>query len=151
VVMNDISVDTVLRSRQAFADRGIRSVAVFPLLVAGRVAGAFALHSEQAGFFDDDEMRLLNEVAANISFALAYMEREEKVRRLTRVNAVLSGINAAIVRIRDRQELFEESCRIAFEVGGLPFVWLGIVDEVDERLRLLASAGGDPAFLETIG
>jgi GAF domain-containing protein/PAS domain-containing protein len=151
VVVNDVAADTVLRSRKAFADRGIGSVAVFPLLVAGRVAGAFALHSEQAGFFDDDEMRLLNEVAANISFALEYMEREEKVRRLTRVNAVLSGINEAILHIRDRQELFDESCRIAFEVGGLPLVWLGMVDVLEERLQLRASAGGDPVFLETIG
>jgi len=49
--------------------------------------------------------------------------QQEKIERLTRVHAMLSGINAAIVRIRDRQELFEESCRIAFEVGGLPYAY----------------------------
>src|SRR6185436_4467780 len=130
VVMNDISVDTVLRSRQAFADRGIRSVAVFPLLVAGRVAGAFALHSEQAGFFDDDELRLLNEVAANITFALEHMEKEEKVRRLTRVHAMLSGITSLIVRANDRDELFRDACRIAVETGLFAKAWIGAVDGV---------------------
>src|SRR6266568_2159065 len=38
---------------------------------------------------------------------------EEKILRLTRVYAVLSGINALIVRVRDREELFRDACRIA--------------------------------------
>src|SRR5882762_8502403 len=42
---------------------------------------------------------------------------EEKILRLTRVYAVLSGINALIVRVRDRDELFRDACRIAVEAG----------------------------------
>src|SRR5258706_12046111 len=42
---------------------------------------------------------------------------EERIKRLNRIHAVLSGINAAIVRIRGREELFRESCRIAVEAG----------------------------------
>src|SRR3989442_9419874 len=49
---------------------------------------------------------------------------EDRIKRLNRVYAVLSGINAAIVRIRDRRELFEESCRIAVEAGS---VVLGLI------------------------
>src|SRR3989442_15900093 len=50
---------------------------------------------------------------------------EEKILRLTRVHAVLSGINALIVRVRDRDELFREACRIAVEAGGFKLAWLG--------------------------
>ncbi|MEO8136220.1 MAG: PAS domain S-box protein, partial [Betaproteobacteria bacterium] len=39
-------------------------------------------------------------------------EQERKIARLSRIQRVRSGINAAIVRIRDRQELFDEACRI---------------------------------------
>ena len=52
--------------------------------------------------------------------------QQEKIERLSRVHAVLSGINAAIVRIRDREELFRESCRIAHEAGGYDAVWIGL-------------------------
>jgi len=40
-------------------------------------------------------------------------QAEIRIRGLNRVYAVLSGINTLIVRVRDRQELFEEACRIA--------------------------------------
>jgi PAS domain S-box-containing protein len=43
---------------------------------------------------------------------------EIKVRRLNRVYAVSSGINALIVRATDREALFSEACRIAVEEGG---------------------------------
>jgi PAS domain S-box-containing protein/diguanylate cyclase (GGDEF)-like protein len=55
--------------------------------------------------------------------------QQEKIERLSRVHAVLSGINATIVRTRDRQELFRESCRIAHEAGGFSIVWIGLADE----------------------
>jgi PAS domain S-box-containing protein/diguanylate cyclase (GGDEF)-like protein len=54
--------------------------------------------------------------------------QQEKIERLSRVQAVLSGINAAIVRIRNREELFRESCRIAHDAGGFNVVWIGLLD-----------------------
>ena len=53
---------------------------------------------------------------------------EARIAQLNRVHAVLSGTNAAIVRIRDRDELFQECCRIAHEAGGFGAVWIGVVD-----------------------
>ena len=55
--------------------------------------------------------------------------QQQKIERLSRVQAALSGINEAIVRIRDRQELFRESCRIAHEAGGFDVVWIGLRGE----------------------
>jgi PAS domain S-box-containing protein/diguanylate cyclase (GGDEF)-like protein len=53
----------------------------------------------------------------------------EKIERLSRVYAVLSGINSAIVRIGDRDELFRETCRIAVEQGGFGIAQMLLVDE----------------------
>ena len=53
---------------------------------------------------------------------------EERIRRLNRWFAVLSGINALIVRARDRDELFRGACRIAVEAGALSAAWIGLVD-----------------------
>src|SRR3990172_1754257 len=46
--------------------------------------------------------------------------QQEKIERLSRVYAMLSGINAAIVRTQDRAELFREACRIMVEAGRDP-------------------------------
>ena len=45
---------------------------------------------------------------------------------MARVRAVLSGINAAIVRIRERQKLFEDACRIAVDEGRFQMAWVGL-------------------------
>src|SRR3989442_15780310 len=68
---------------------------------------------------------------------------EEKILRLTRVYAVLSGINALIVRVRDRDELFREACRIAVEAGKFKLAWLGVVDREVGRVKLVAWPGGE--------
>jgi diguanylate cyclase (GGDEF)-like protein/PAS domain S-box-containing protein len=53
---------------------------------------------------------------------------EARIKSLNRIYAVLSGINAAIVRVRDRQELFNEVCRIAVEHGQFEIAWIGVID-----------------------
>jgi diguanylate cyclase (GGDEF)-like protein/PAS domain S-box-containing protein len=77
-------------------------------------------------------------------------EAEEKIHRLNRVYAVLSGINAAIVRIRDRQELFQEACRIAVEAGGFRMAWLGTVGPGAKRIEPVAWQGTDEAYIRMI-
>jgi diguanylate cyclase (GGDEF)-like protein/PAS domain S-box-containing protein len=74
---------------------------------------------------------------------------QERISRLNRVYAVLSGINAAIVRIRDRQELFEEACRIAVEAGRFVMAWIGVVDRDAALVRPIASAGDVRGFFDT--
>jgi diguanylate cyclase (GGDEF)-like protein/PAS domain S-box-containing protein len=66
---------------------------------------------------------------------------EKRIRRLNRVYAVLSGINQAIVRIRERQELFDEVCRVAVGAGHFALAWIGIVDAQASIVRTVASAG----------
>jgi len=108
--------------------------------------GTFALHAAEAGFFDEDEMRLLGEVTRNIAFALEHIENEAKVQRLTRVYAMLGGINALIVRVHDRDELFKEACRIAVVAGHFPRSWIGMLDPGTRQFSIVASHGGDPVF-----
>jgi PAS domain-containing protein len=55
---------------------------------------------------------------------------EDKLHRLNRVHAVLSGINSVIVRVDDRNDLFSEACRIAVEAGAFKMAWVGVIDPV---------------------
>ena len=71
--------------------------------------------------------------------------QEAKIARLSRIYALRSGINAAIVRVRDRQELFETACRVALEHGNFGFAWVGVLDPATQALRATASAGTEAA------
>ena len=146
----DMTQDPRVLQKKLALQHGLHSLIVLPLLVADEAVGVLALYAGEVGLFDAEEIKLLTELAGNIAFAFAQIEKTSKLGSLTRVNAMLSGINGAIVRIRDRKELFEEACRIAVETGGLPCAWLGLVDESNMRLQLVASAGCDDGFLQTI-
>jgi diguanylate cyclase (GGDEF)-like protein len=55
-------------------------------------------------------------------------EAEQRIRRLTRVLQMLSGINTAVVRIRERPALLEEACRIAYQVGHYAYSFVALID-----------------------
>jgi PAS domain S-box-containing protein len=57
---------------------GFRTTAAFPLRLGGRPIGAFALYSSQPGYFDAEEVRLFEELAGDISFALDRFEAERE-------------------------------------------------------------------------
>ncbi|PKO84178.1 MAG: hypothetical protein CVU17_03135 [Betaproteobacteria bacterium HGW-Betaproteobacteria-11] len=77
-------------------------------------------------------------------------EQEQRIMRLNRVYAVLSGINTTIVRTRNRQELFDEVCRIAVEHGQFRMAWIGLLDANGEDVTPVAKAGHEEAYLDKI-
>ena len=77
-------------------------------------------------------------------------EAETRIIHLNRVHAMLSGINAIIVRVQSRNELFAEACRIAIEVGGFRMIWIGMVDRALMKIIPVASIGADDAFLSFV-
>jgi diguanylate cyclase (GGDEF)-like protein/PAS domain S-box-containing protein len=58
----------------------------------------------------------------------ARMETERALRRLERVRAMLGAVNGAIVRIRERDALLAECCRVAVEEGELLAASVVLVD-----------------------
>ncbi len=77
------------RSASAPARPAHGSAVALPLVVEGRAAGAFVLSAGPDDAFDAEEMRLLEEMAIDVSFALetirgeaARREAEDEVRRL---------------------------------------------------------------------
>src|SRR2546422_8574725 len=150
ITVDDMTQDPRILLRNEALERGFRSLVMLPLMIAEESVGVLALYAGEVAFFDEEEMKLLRELAGDIAFALEHMQKEERLRRLTRVNAMLSGINGVIARVRDRRELFQEACRIAVDTGGLRFAWLNIVDEKEMSLKPVASAGADEGVLKMI-
>lgn len=65
---------------------------------------------------------------------------QRKIARLNRVYAVLSGINSAIVRIRERGALFKETCRLATNEGGFVAAIISLA-AADGKLAVASHAG----------
>ena len=63
------------------------------------------------------------------------------IERLSRIHMMLSSINAAVLRIRDRPELLQEVCRIAATQGGYAMATVLLVDAGTATARSVASAG----------
>ncbi|MHB1688884.1 MAG: PAS domain S-box protein [Ignavibacteriaceae bacterium] len=79
IVFNDIEHDPLAASwRSEILRLGCHSAAVFPLTVHGEIRGVFGLSSSETDFFDEDEIKLLDELAMDISFAMEVAEKEQK-------------------------------------------------------------------------
>jgi PAS domain S-box-containing protein/diguanylate cyclase (GGDEF)-like protein len=77
-------------------------------------------------------------------------EAERKIKRLNRVYAMLSGINTLIVRVRQRDELFREACRIAVDHGHFRIAWIGRVDRAERRVVPVGVSGAEADFIHNI-
>jgi diguanylate cyclase (GGDEF)-like protein/PAS domain S-box-containing protein len=77
-------------------------------------------------------------------------EAERRIIHLNRVHAMLSGINTLIVRVRDRNELFSEACRIATDEGGFRMIWIGLIDHKLQKIVPVASVGVRDDFMAEI-
>ena len=91
-VHNDLH-DEALTSelRESAILLGYRAVAALPLIIDGVTIGIFRLFSTEADVFDAAELAVLSELAANISFALQYLEKDEAVHFLSHFDS-LTGL-----------------------------------------------------------
>jgi diguanylate cyclase (GGDEF)-like protein len=106
VICNDLeSEPSMAGRREEMLRRGYRSLAALPIVVDGRALAVLALYADEAGFFDEEEVNLLNELAADISFALEYIGKEEKLNYLAYYDPLTGLANRDLYRHRLEQNL----------------------------------------------
>jgi PAS domain S-box-containing protein len=77
IVCADIEHDpTMAPWRESALARGFRAAASFPLVVEDACVGAFVAYAAETDFFDEEQVHLLDELAADVSFALQVAESE---------------------------------------------------------------------------
>ena len=82
---------------------------------------------------------------------VAQLEAQQiRIGRLNRIKTVLSGINSAIVRLRDRQALLDEACRIAAEDGGFAIAWIALAHGPLSALGPVATRGLETQQLDRL-
>jgi diguanylate cyclase (GGDEF)-like protein len=77
-------------------------------------------------------------------------DAEDQLRRLDRQYAMISGITALGIRVRDREDLFSNACRIAVELGEFEMAWIAVVDPGETKIVPMAWAGLDEQAMAAI-
>ncbi|PKO14281.1 hypothetical protein CVU37_14780 [candidate division BRC1 bacterium HGW-BRC1-1] len=80
VVVNDLEFDPSTAAWRNAHQLSCGAAAAFPLVIAGEVYGTLNLYSIETGFFDDEEVRVLDGMAADISFAMTFNKQEQQRR-----------------------------------------------------------------------
>jgi len=95
------------------------------IFVSGTIGEERAINALHAGAADyvlkDNLLRLAPAVRRALADAELHKERslqQAQIARLGRVLGILSGVNALVVRVRERKELLQETCRLAVRDGG---------------------------------
>ncbi len=91
VVNNDFEANPLVSPwRDSVTKYGFRSSGAFPLRRGGRAFGALTLYSLEANAFDEDQVRLLESLSSDVSYAIdatdrenRRLEAEEQLRRRT--------------------------------------------------------------------
>jgi diguanylate cyclase (GGDEF)-like protein len=81
------------------------SFVALPLLVAGESAGLLLLYASQRDFFDEEEMRLLHELAGDIAFALRHLAQKARMDYLAYHDSLTDLPNRSLFTDRMTQAL----------------------------------------------
>jgi len=110
VISNDAQNDPLTFMKKELKERGINSLAILPLIVADVSIGVLALYAKEVGFFDEKEMKLLTELAGDISFALDHIEKGDRLDYLAYYDAATGIANRKLLL-----ERLDQRMRIAAE------------------------------------
>ncbi len=119
IVCNDLAHDRRASRWRAEALRmGCRASAAFPLIVAGEVRGTLTLYADETDFFDADELRILDELAGDIAFAMEFAEQEAQrqqaeaaVEHYAQRVEMLHEIDIGIISARSIHDLAEAALK----------------------------------------
>lgn len=80
-ISNNIENDESFHTRVEAKKRGYLSCAAFPLKLEGKAVGVLVIYADQREYFQDEEVRVLNSLAEDLSFAIESARKEEQRRQ----------------------------------------------------------------------
>jgi diguanylate cyclase (GGDEF)-like protein/PAS domain S-box-containing protein len=143
VISDDIANDARVPNRVELTRDGNYALALLPAVVDGRTACIVVLRAREAGFFDQEEVRLLREMVSNIAFALELIEKQDRITYLALFDPLTELPN---------RTLFQERLLQALEVARRSDSKLGLALLDLERFKAINDTfgqhGGDQALKE---
>jgi PAS domain S-box-containing protein len=158
VICNDFQNDPCTRPWHERGTRyGIRSSASIAFKEEGRVIGALTLYAGEKDFFDRQHVALLQQMSADISFALDNFKREIRRREAEQAlqNETLERLRTA-ESLREKEQLLMQQSRLAAMgemINNIAHQWrqpLNVLGLNIQRLMLFYEMGDfSSAFLQT--
>ncbi len=112
VVVNDFlqTLNVKLWHDQA-RSAGVRSSASYPLSIDEQVIGAFVVYAGTVGYFTQEIVELLREMARDISFALTNYRREAERKKMEAILVAEQEVLEMVVADRPLEQVLEKTCR----------------------------------------
>ncbi len=134
-ISNDIEHDeSMVPWRDGAKKHGYKSAASFPIKVFGMVRGVFNMYSSQVGFFDEDEIKLLDELAMDISFALEFIERDAQRKQVEEaLQESEEGFRRLFEEPTDPILLLNQKCFFNCNSAALSILLFNSKDEIENK------------------
>jgi diguanylate cyclase (GGDEF)-like protein len=149
LILSDFSLPR-FDGMSALAIARVEAAGVPFIFLSGTIGEERAIEALKSGAIDyvlkSNPMRLvpaIKRALADAELRRTSQLAEQQVARLTGVLQMLSGINAAVVRIPNRDELMNETCRLAQRIGGYAVSMVALLDPTTRMARAVGWAGYD--------
>ena len=126
-------LEPMIRSPERLVTEGMRSLASLPLLMDGTPVGAFTIGTTEEDTLDAEELLMLQEITANLSFALQYLQKHEALEFLSYFDP-LTGLA--------KRSLFCERLARMLEQRGKPESILTVIALDIQRLCVINDSFG---------
>ena len=136
IVSNDSQNDPKILLGKKYAEAGVRSMAILPLIVSDEAIGVLALYASEIEFFHEEELKLLTELAGDIAFAIDHIDKQEQLDYLAYYDALTGLANRSLFLERVAQYMRSAA-------SGRHKLAVGLIDL--ERFKNINDSLGRPA------
>ena len=136
LIVNDTQSDPGLLFGKKYTEAGVKSLAIIPLIISGETVGALALYASEIEFFQEDEMKLLAELAGDIAYAIDHIDKQEQLNYLAYYDVLTGLANHSLFLDRAAQYIHSA-------ISGGHKLAIGMIDL--ERFKNINDSLGRPA------
>ena len=117
------------------------STIAVPILKNSRVEGILRVFSKDPFYFSDDKVRLLEELAKDISRGITVLRERKELETTTLALNVLTEANRILTGARNEQQYLNDICKIITETGGFVRTVIHTVENIENDDKLISTGG----------
>jgi PAS domain S-box-containing protein len=168
VDVNPFLIELLGYSKEEFLEREIWEIGTFKNIVANKDKFLELQQKKYVRYEDlplesSDGRKINVEFVSNVYSVNSHMviqcnirditvkrQQELKIDSLTRIYIVLSAINKILLRVRNLDDLFKETCEISVSKGNYNMAWIGLIDKKKNSVIPVAWNGEAEEYLKGV-
>jgi GAF domain-containing protein len=136
--------------RELLKEVGHRSLAQVPLRAQEQVVGTLGITARTPGFFNQDDLKLLNAIGQQVGVAIANAQLFEDTRRKAHKLAVLNAVASVVNQPLPLQKIMDQAIAKVIEVMGTEAGGIRLLDEQTGELAIASSWGLSPEYIRVV-